>query len=276
MRDVNISPRTGFGYLDEVLLQPGSVLALAHRGGAAHPDLVGLENTLRAFEHAVALGYRYLETDVHATRDGVLLAFHDALLDRVTDRVGAIADHDYAEIRDARVGAATAGQVIPLLADLLVAFPQCRFNIDIKSDTAVEPLVRLIEATGADDRFLVGSFSTDRLNRFRRLCRGQVATSASRAEVSTFLTAPSGRLARRLTRGRVAALQVPYRYHRIPVVTASLVRRAHAAGAHVHVWTIDEPAQMHHLLDIGVDGIFTDRTDLLKDVLQQRGLWRSP
>ncbi len=276
MRLVTTPPRTGFAYLDEILEPPGSVLAFAHRGGATHPDNVGLENTLLAFEHAVALGYRYLETDVHATRDNVLLAFHDALLDRVTDKVGAIADHTYAEIRDVRVGASSAGQTIPLMAELLEAFPLCRFNIDIKSATAVEPLAALIEATGATDRFCVGSFSLDRLNRFRRATSGRVATSAGPAEVVAFLASPTGRIARSLTRGRVAALQVPQRHRGLPLVTPSLVRRAHAAGVHVHVWTIDDPVQMHHVLDLGVDGIFTDRTDLLKDVLDERGLWRNP
>lgn len=276
MRHVTTPPRTGFAYLDEILEPPRSVLALAHRGGATHPDNVGLENTLVAFEHAVALGYRYLETDVHATRDGVLLAFHDALLDRVTDGVGAIADHTYAEIRETRVGAVSAGQSIPLISDLLEAFPGCRFNIDIKSGTAVEPLAALIDATGATDRFCVGSFSLDRLSRFRRATGGRVATSASPVEVAAFILSPSGRLARSLTRGRVAALQVPHRNRGLPVVTPALVRRAHAAGVHVHVWTIDDPGEMHHLIDLGVDGIFTDRTDLLKDVLDQRGLWRDP
>ena len=77
-----------------------------------------------------------------------------------------------------------------------------------------------------------------------------------------------------MTRGRVAALQVPHRRGRLPVVTGALVRRAHAAGAHVHVWTVDEPAEMDELLDLGVDGLITDRTDVLKQVLLRRGQWR--
>src|SRR4249919_3603990 len=96
--------RTGFPYLDEVLRRPGSVLAFAHRGGAYHPEIEGLENTLAAFKHAVSLGYDYLETDVHVTSDGVLLAFHDAVLDRVTDLEGVIADLAFDEVRRALVG----------------------------------------------------------------------------------------------------------------------------------------------------------------------------
>ena len=86
------APRTGFAYLDEPLDQPGAVVAFAHRGGAFHPEIEGLENTLQAFQHAVDLGYDYLETDVHLTKDGVLLAFHDTVLDRVTDATGRIAE----------------------------------------------------------------------------------------------------------------------------------------------------------------------------------------
>lgn len=264
-------PRTGFSYLDAVLDQPGSVLALAHRGGATHPNLDGMENTLAAFHHAVDLGYHYLETDVHATADGVLLAFHDDLLDRVTDQVGSIADLPASAVDRARI----AGEhPIPRMADLLEAFPDCRFNIDIKSAGAVAPLADLLSRTSAGPRACVGSFSLRRLDTFRTLTGGNVATSAAPPEVAAFVASPSGRLARGLTRGRVAALQVPHRSGRVPVVTASLVRRAHAAGAHVHVWTIDEPDEMHELLDIGVDGIFTDRTDVLKDVLIERGQWR--
>ncbi|NYD59023.1 glycerophosphoryl diester phosphodiesterase [Nocardioides marinisabuli] len=270
-------PTTGFAYLDRVLDPPGSVLALAHRGGAFHPEIEGLENTVAAFEHAVALGYAYLETDVHVTRDGVLLAFHDSVLDRVTDRSGAIADLTLEQVREASVG---GREQVPTLAELFERFEHARFNIDIKSEGAVAALADFVSAHDAWDRVLVGSFSPRRLATFRRLTRGRVPTSAHPWEVLAFRLLPSARLARALTRGRVAALQVPHR-RRLPVVrgrsvrvvTPGLVRRAHAAGTHVHVWTIDEPAEMQHLLELGVDGLFTDRTDVLRAVLTERGQW---
>jgi glycerophosphoryl diester phosphodiesterase len=265
------SPVTGFGYLDSVLDQPGSVIAMAHRGGARHPEIPGAENTLHAFRHAVALGYHYLETDVHATSDGVVLAFHDAVLDRVTDTQGLLSGLTAEQIRVARIAGVHA---VPTMAELLEEFPDCRFNIDIKSDSAVEPLVALIDQTRSHERVCVGSFSQRRLDAFRRASGGRVATSASPVEVALFLALPSGRAARLATRRRVAALQVPHRRGRLTVVTASLVRRAHAAGAHVHVWTVDEPAEMDELLDLGVDGLITDRTDVLKQVLIRRGQWR--
>jgi glycerophosphoryl diester phosphodiesterase len=255
--------RTGYPFLDD----GGPVLAFAHRGGARHPDLLGRENTLAAFTHAVALGYRYLETDVHVTRDGVLVAFHDSLLDRVSDRVGSVADLDLATLSAVRVG----GEQIPTLADLVDAFPAARFNIDLKSDAAVEPLAEFVAERRLHDRVLIGSFSRRRLSRFRRLAGPTVATCASPAEVAAFAVLP-GRVARRLA-PRVAALQVPHRAGRLPVTTYRLVRRAHAVGVPVHVWTVDDPAEMSLLLDRGVDGLMTDRTDVLATVLQERGLW---
>ena len=262
------APRSsGYPYLDE----PVGVLAFAHRGGALHPDLAGIENTLAAFQHAAALGYVYLETDVATTRDGVLLAFHDPHLDRVTTGRGALASLTYAEVQEALVG---GREPVPTLEQLLDAFPEARFNIDLKSPGAVAPLVALIEARGLHDRVLVGSFSAASLRAFRRRTQGKVATSAHPGEILTWLLSPSGRLADRLTGGRVQALQVPVRRHGVPVVTRRLVDKAHRAGKQVHVWTVDDPAQIRALLDLGVDGLFTDRTDVLRTVLSELGHWQ--
>ena len=256
-----------------MLEQPGSVIAMAHRGGALHPELPGAENTLHAFEHAVALGYDYLETDVHATSDGVLLRLprrrprprHRP--PRADRRLSA------ADVALARIGGAHA---VPLMADLLEAFRTCRFNIDLKSAGAVPALAELLDRTGAHDRVCIGSFSQRRLD----AVPGRAPEAGSRLGVARPRSAPSSRCPRRaarlLTRGRVAALQVPHRRGPVPVVTAALVRRAHASGAHVHVWTVDDAEEMHELLDLGVDGLITDRTDVLKDVLIGRGQWRDP
>ena len=261
-------PVTGFTFLDE----PHAVLAFAHRGGAAHPEITGLENTLLAFRHAVALGYRYLETDVHATRYGVLLAYHDEDLDRTAGLEGRVADLTHAEAGQVLVG---GREPVPTLAQLFDAFPGVRFNIDLKSEGAVPLLADLIASYDAWDRVLVGSFNPRRLHRFRRLTGGRVPTSAHPLEVVAFRFSPSGRLADLLTRGRVAALQVPHRRGPLRIVTPGLVRRAHAVGVHVHVWTIDDPDEMNELLDRGVDGLMTDRTDILKDVLVSRHQWSS-
>jgi glycerophosphoryl diester phosphodiesterase len=259
--------RTGFPFLDDA----GPVLAFAHRGGAGHPDLAGLENTHAAFAHAVALGYTYLETDVHVTRDGVLVAFHDALVDRVTDGAGSVKAFDSTALADVRVAGREA---VPTLAALVAEFPDARFNIDLKTNAAVAPLAAFVHEHGLHDRVLAGSFSGRRIRRFRRLAGGRVPTSASPGEVAAYLVLPAG-LARRITRGAPAALQVPRRRGPLVVATPWLVRRAHAAGLHVHVWTVDDPDEMATLLDRGVDGLMTDRTDILRDVLRRRGVWRS-
>ncbi|MFC5729950.1 MULTISPECIES: glycerophosphodiester phosphodiesterase family protein [Nocardioides] len=251
-------------------LPEGKVLAFAHRGGAYHPEIEGLENTLAAFRHAAELGYDYLETDVHLTRDGVLLAFHDAVLDRVTDRVGAVRDLTLADIRRARIA---GREQVPTLVDLIDSFPQSRFNIDIKSEAAVAPLAALVRERQLWDRVLVGSFSRSRIRRFRRLTEGRVPTAADPWETIMFRFSPSARLATLLAGGSFAAFQVPHRRGPFVVVTPGFLRRAHATGHQVHVWTVDDPAEMAELLDRGVDGLFTDRTDLLKDVLQARGQW---
>jgi glycerophosphoryl diester phosphodiesterase len=263
-------PRTGYPYLDVVCDQPGKVLAFAHRGGAYHPEIEGLENSLLAFRHAVELGYTYLETDVHATRDGGLFAFHDAALDRVTGHRGAVAELTSAEVARALIG---GREQIPTMASLLEEFPDVRFNIDLKSDAAVAPLADLVAATGAHDRVCVGSFSQRRLERFRRLVDGRVATSAGPLEVGLFRLLPAVRLVDALARRGAAVLQVPWRRKGVDILTRGLLGRAHAVGLHVHVWTVDDPREMHALLDMGVDGLMTDRTDLLREVLLERGQW---
>jgi glycerophosphoryl diester phosphodiesterase len=264
-------PRTGFPYLDAVLDRPGAVLAFAHRGGAYHPEIEGLENTLAAFRHAADLGYQYLETDVHATSDGVLLAFHDAVLDRVSDHRGEIADLTAAQVAAALVG---GRERVPTLAQLFDEFPEARFNIDLKAAAAVPLLAAFIAERDAWDRVLIGSFSAKRLREFRRLTGGRVPTSAHPWEVAVWRLCPSGRLADRITHGQVAALQVPHRRARVAITTRGLVRRAHRAGKHVHVWTVDDHREMRVLLDLGVDGLMTDRTDILRAVLVERGQWR--
>jgi glycerophosphoryl diester phosphodiesterase len=267
-------PRTGYPFLDAGLDQPGAVLAFAHRGGARHPEIEGLENTLAAFEHAVSLGYTYLETDVHATSDGVLLAFHDDVLDRVTSVAGSIAERASHDLAETLIG---DREPIPRLVDLFEHLPDARFNVDIKSVAAVSLLADLVERTRSHDRVCVGSFSERRLRVFRSLVTRPVATSFGPPGVALHRLAPDRRgvrrtLARTLAAGG-AALQVPAQVGRFPFVSRRFVQRAHKAGYPVHVWTVDDPVMMHTLLDFGVDGLMTDRTDVLREVLLERGQW---
>ena len=258
----------GYAYFDEPFA------AYAHRGGALYEPNRHRENTRHAFAQAVDLGYRYLETDVHATADGVLVAFHDSVLDRVTDRSGAIASLPYAEVSRARV----AGQdPIPRLSELLTAFPDARFNIDAKSDGAVDLLAKAIAEHDAYDRVCVSSFSVARLHRLRRRLGPRVASAASSAgiAVNRFLPWLTWAL-----NSRAPVLQMPVSYpflgRRLQVLTPSLVRAVHRAGKRVQIWTVDDSDTMTRLLGLGVDGIFTDRIDVLKDVLVRYGRWTGP
>jgi glycerophosphoryl diester phosphodiesterase len=241
--------------------------AFAHRGWHTG-DLAGCENSLAAFTRAVSEGYRYLETDVHTTADGVLVAFHDHLLDRVTDATGPVAATRWAEVRRARIGGREA---IPTMADLLEACPTARFNIDPKTDAAVAPLVDLLRQADAVGRVCVGSFSDRRILAMRGALGPRLATSLGPRAVGRLVTAAMAGW--RLAPTAAVAAQVPVRFGRVPIVTPSVLRTAHAAGIEVHVWTIDDPGQMHRLLDLGVDAIMTDRPDLLRDVLVARGAW---
>jgi glycerophosphoryl diester phosphodiesterase len=248
---------------------PG-VIAFAHRGGAgAWP-----ENTLPAFEGAVALGYRYVETDVHVTADGYLVAFHDSSLDRVTDRAGLIGDLPWAVVREARVappaGSSAADAPIPLLEDLLGTWPDLRVNIDPKADSAVGPLLDALGRTDAWERVCVGAFSDRRLARIRRLSDDQVCTALGPRDIARLRLAGTG-----VPVGRFAAgcAQVPTRAAGRTLVDARFLAAAHSRQLPVHVWTIDDPAEMTRLLDLGVDGIMTDDPGALKDVLVGRGQW---
>jgi glycerophosphoryl diester phosphodiesterase len=255
---VRAVPSSDWSFLDH----PGP-LAFAHRGGAGDWP----ENTMPAFEGAVELGYRWVETDAHVTADGVCLAFHDERLDRVTDREGLIAELSYREVRQARVG---GREPIPLLEDLLGTFTQLRVNIDPKHDGAVDALAAVIERTGATDRVCIGSFSDDRIARLQRRLGAALCTSLGPKAVAKLRGGSFG-----LPTGSLegACAQVPHKVRGVTVTDRRFVARAHALGLQVHVWTIDDPDEMHHLLDLGVDGIMTDRPAVLRDVLRDRGTW---
>ncbi|MFE9705849.1 glycerophosphodiester phosphodiesterase [Streptomyces sp. NPDC005930] len=246
-------------YLDH----PGPI-AFAHRGGAAD----GLENTLRQFRRAVEAGYRYIETDVHATRDGKLVAFHDATLDRVTDGAGRIADLPWEDVRHARVA---GEEPVPLFEQLLETFPEVRWNIDVKAEPALRPLLELIARRDAWDRICVGSFSEARVVRAQRLAGPRLATSYGIRGVLGLRLRSWGVPA--APRRPAVAAQVPEAQSGIPVVDHRFVRAAHARGLQVHVWTVNDPDRMHRLLDLGVDGIMTDHIDTLRKVMEDRGVW---
>ena len=238
-------------------------LAFAHRGGAGHFP----ENSWKAFEHAVALGYAYLETDVHATADGTVVAFHDKTLDRVTDQAGRISRLSTAQVAAARIGGT---EPIPVLADLLMAWPDIRFNLDVKDDPAIAPLVAVLRRTNCWDRVCLTSFSGRRLAAARRLLDRPVCTATAPADIGAIRAGlPARALAARFAARSVQCAQIP-----AGLATGWFLDRAHAAGLQVHAWTVNDPAVMASLLSRGVDGIMTDETELLRDILIARGQWK--
>lgn len=236
---------------------PGPI-PFAHRGGASEAP----ENTVPAFARAVELGYTYLETDVHVTADGVLVAFHDDDLLRTCGRPGRISELPWTEIAAARVD---GREPIPRFDDLVEAFPEIRWNIDCKADSAVPALVSAVRRHRLLQRTCFGAFSDARLNRLRRELGPDALTSMGPRTI--------GRLKLTGRRGASPVAQVPVRQGRVTVLDQRFVARAHRVGVVVHAWTIDEAAEMERLLDLGVDGIMTDAPLVLRDVLTARGQW---
>jgi glycerophosphoryl diester phosphodiesterase len=278
-------------------------LAFAHRGGAAHAP----ENSWRAFEHAVGLGYRYLETDLQATADGVLVAFHDKTLTRLCGQDGQVRRLSRAELSAARIAGT---EPIPVLEDLLAAWPDVRFNLDVKDVPAIAPLPEVLRRTNAWDRVCVVSFSASRLRATRRALGRPVCMAASPLGTAVVrFGGPRGRRNRTgpgrqglepsggfraiggsgvspgpccappgpqrqwpltdwLTRSGVRCVQVP-----VSMATPSFIGRSHALGLQVHAWTVNDQPSMQRLLDLGVDGIMTDETVVLREVLSARGQW---
>jgi len=235
------------------------VIPFAHRGGAS--DF--LENTRRAFQASFDLGYRYLETDAHLSQDGVVYAFHDPDLSRITDRVGRIAELPSTEIDQVRVGGT---EPIPRLETLLTDFPDGRFNIDPKSDAVIGPLGDLIERLDLFSRVCVTSVHDARQARLRRRFGDRLCTGMGQRSVLRMIAAswymPVGRFTEQCA-------QVPLRAHGIEIVTPRFLRACHKRGVAVHVWTIDDPEEMTRLVNLGVDGIMTDRPETLWTVLKK-------
>ncbi len=241
-------------------------LAMAHRGGA----IEHLENTMPAVQACVDLGYRYLETDVRATADGVLVAFHDATLGRVTDRSGRVEQLPWSEVAEARIG---GREPILRLEDLLGAWPDVRFNLDIKAAGVLAPLVRMVRRLDCADRICLGSFSDARIAAARRLFGPAVCTSLGPRGVAALRLSSYSPRAANLVRLQAGCAQVPLQLGGRALVDERFVAAAHARGLQVHVWTVDDPEECAAMLDLGVDGIMTDRPAMLRELLEKRGEW---
>lgn len=243
--------------------------AFAHRGWH-RDDLAGMENSLSAFRRAVAEGYRYIETDVHATADGIVVVHHDADLDRTTDGRGSIDCLSWSVVRSARIA---GREPVCRLEDALEELPDAFFNIDVKSDPAVPGVLRVVRRQNAWDRVCLAAFSDRRLESLRRAGGPAILTSLGPRSAATLWAGSrlAGLPLSPLVHG--AAAQVPVRRGRLRVIDPRFLRLAHRWGLEVHAWTIDDAPAMAALLDLGVDGLVTDRPDVLRAVLRDRGQW---
>ncbi len=238
-------------------------VAIAHRGGGEdHP-----ENSLAAIAQAVELGYRYVEIDIRATRDGVAVLFHDETLARMTGAGGRIDELSWAEVQELRLA---GGEAIPRLEEVFATWPSLRIALDIKSDRAVEPVAALVRARRVQERVSVGAVSQRRAWQLRRVFGAEVCHALGSFDVARLRLASFGLPVGAVTE---AAAQVPPHHRGIPIVDRPFLKAAHARGIRVHVWTLNRPAEIESLLDLGIDGVMTNRLSLLKQILLRRGQW---
>ena len=252
------------------------LLLMAHRGGEG----VWPSNTLYAFQQAAALGADVLELDIHATADGALVVRHDPFVESTTDGQGYISQLTQAQIKRLDAGytwTADGGQsfpyrglgiTIPTLEEVLAAFPNLRLNIDIKPEdpAVVVALVDLLHRNDRVSQVMVGSFHDRQLKLFRKLCPDAATAAGVRETLGLFVLYKLGLSA--FFRARAQAFQVPECYGRLRLVTPGFIRAAHAHGMQVHIWTVDDEADMRQLIEWGVDGIITDYPGRLKAVLE--------
>jgi len=250
----------------------------AHRGASGEAP----ENTLAAFRRAVEVGVSYAELDVHITKDGQVVVIHDETLERTTNGKGKVHEHTLAELRQLDAGywfSAEGGQQfpfravgvrIPTLAEVLREFPQLQFTVEVKQDEPPieEQVVAVVRDCGRATDVILASEHDGVISRVRALAP-DIATSFAAGEVADFVQRVA---TKQLTDYHLSgtALQIPPKFHEIPLVTAEIVAAAHTLGLEIHVWTINEPREMERLLDLGVDGIMSDFPGRLHEVVRRR------
>lgn len=257
----------------------GSPMVIAHQGG----DGIWPGDTLYAFEKAVETGADVLEMDAHITKDDHIVLMHDETVDDTTDGTGQIEDMTLEELKQldaaydwSNDGGQTfpyrgQGIQVPTLDELFQQFPQMRYVIEIKltKNPIGQPLCDLIRQYDMQDKVLIASFHDEAMQNFRTTCP-EIATSASRGEVTRFVI-----LGKLFLSGLVApdyqSLQPPYdpqESYSIPIMTKRFIREAHAKNIKVEPWTVDDPELMRQYIEWGVDGIITDRPDLMVEILK--------
>jgi glycerophosphoryl diester phosphodiesterase len=238
--------------------------AIAHRGGGLEQP----ENSKRAFQSAVAQGYRYIETDVQATSDNVVMVFHDDDLAPITDGEGDISTLPYSRLRQAKIHGT---EPLMTLEKALVTFPDSCFNIDVKNEHALEPTLELVIRMQVLDRVCLASFNDVRLARIRLRLGRAVCTGGGPRDIRMLKFASWGLP---FTRASCHCAQVPVAAYHITIPTRRFIASCNTKGVAVHVWTIDEADEMRRLIRLGVNGIITDRPTLLKQIAREEGVWQ--
>jgi glycerophosphoryl diester phosphodiesterase len=262
---------------DHPFFATDKLLVIAHQGG----EQLRPSNTLAAFGHAVELGVDVLEMDIHSTADDVIVVSHDDTVDRTTNGSGRLQEMTLDEVKSLDAGYYWSdddgltypfrgqGITIPTLEEVFSGFGDMLMNIEIKqeSPSIVEPFCQMLHDFGMTDRVLVASFHETSINEFRLKCAG-VATSMVESEIRRLFVLNLAFLGA-VFRTPSEAIQVPEYSGNLHVVTKRFVRSAHGHHVNVHVWTVNESQDMRRLLDLGVDGIITDRPDRLLALLQR-------
>ena len=245
-------------------------LRFAHRGS----EILWPQNTMTAFQGAVDLGCIYIETDLHVTKDKVIVTFHDDNLKQLTNGSGLVKDWNWQDLR--KLDAAynfkpeegyplrDKGITIPSLEEVMNTFPHVMFNLDLKQPGIEQVVADFVTKHGYEERVLIGAYQNKRVRKFRNLLENRAATSTSASEAALFWA--YSRLGK-IYNTAADALQVPVRHSSITILDEKFIKAAHAKGLQVHAWTINEPGEMKRLLELGVDGIVTDRVDLLNEIL---------
>ena len=258
-------------------------LVIAHQGG----DGIWPGDTLYAFEKAVAIGVDVLEMDAHITKDGQIVLMHDEEVDRTTDGTGLIEDMTLDELKqldaaykwsndgDKTFPYRATGIQVPTLEEVFQKFPEMRYVIEIKltQNPIDRPLCELIRKHNMQDKAMIASFHDEAMHNFRQTCP-EIATSASRTEVRNFVLLGKAFLSGLLA-PQYQSIQPPYdprESMNIPIMTERFIREAHAKNIKVEPWTVDDPELMKRYIEWGVDGIMTDRPDLMIEVLKGVGM----
>ena len=258
-------------------------IGFVHRGGAEETT----ENTIPAFQYALDLGFRFIETDVQATKDGKIVIFHDSDLSRMSSRKERIKDLNFDEISKIDLN---GGGKIPLLEEALITFPEAFFNIDVKTNDAVKGTADIILEHANPDNICIASFSTKRITELRNLLGKDFISSSSQYEVTLLLMGMWMNALPKILhvywpdfeedwnqawirQERIKCVQVPPSQWGIPIVTPRFIKNMHECDKKVHVWTIDDKEEMQRLYDLGVDGIMTDKPSVLKEFLESKNLF---